>query len=199
MSSNETNDRTSDIADGGDALRHISTEQVLSRSENARLLVFTAFGLAFGIAFLLYLLFTELSWINASSQKIGECAGPGFWVRVYDLKAAILLRVIAVCAGATIMFGGMATSHIIVSRSTQLSAEANGVGKGVLATASPGLVGIVLGGAVICFALWQQAKLPAYQPPTVDWCTQTKKGVILQEQVTEPASPVPTQLPDLPK
>jgi hypothetical protein len=156
-----------------------STRQVISRIAVERVVVLSGIGLfavMFGMGWMLY---GELSWINATAQINGECAGPAFWVRVYDVKAAILLRILGITAGAAVMIAGTATSFI--SLKEQITASGGVPGATVrLASASPGIFGLLVGGIVVSFAISQSAKIGAYQEPSTDWCTRVSQHVTLQ-------------------
>jgi hypothetical protein len=161
--------------EGSEDRRHT---QVISQDSISRLIFVSGVCLALALFAMGYLLYGELKWINSTAQDAGKCAGPAFWVRVYDLKAAILMRILAIAAGATVMLAGTATSFISLRQQIKASAVSATL-KGNLATASPGIFGLLVGGVVVCFAIANTASIGQYSEPTVDWCTRMSLGAAI--------------------
>jgi hypothetical protein len=172
----------------GQGVAHAAS-QVLPRSRNALLVLASALALLAAMAMLFMGVHHELEWINASAREAGKCAGPAFWIRVFDLKAAILLRMFAIGAGAAIMFAGMATSYIVVTGLNKLDGGER-LGNLSFVSASPGLFGVVVGGIVVSFALAQSASLGGYTSPGTDWCSQSRAGVTVHDPSSVGEKPV---------
>lgn len=102
-----------------------------------------------------------------------------FTLYAFHVYLAILTRSVGLFSGFALIFIGTAVSFYSLHRETIVESTASGVG-GKLATASPGIVAMILGAAVIMFTIYSKnqfenipeqliqtvpAALPLRQPP----------------------------------
>ncbi|MDB5984277.1 MAG: hypothetical protein JWQ69_5292 [Pseudomonas sp.] len=108
------------------------------------------------------------------------------------LVNSTLLRLLAMLIGSGVIFGGLAVSFFSHSQPSQIGAEATGETgsiKTMIATYSPGIIGIFIGGAIIISALFAKS--------TQSYSTIGHDGVSIPISTTAPDYPTLTRLPDL--
>ncbi|NBC05751.1 MAG: hypothetical protein GVY26_00985 [Bacteroidetes bacterium] len=115
-----------------------------------------------------YFLIQNVEWYKDTVFEPGindvECGA--YRMRAYDLHLSMVKRSVGLFSGFAVMFLGLGVAFYTLRSNTELSADTQGF-KLSLLTASPGIVAILVGGAMIILTIQSKDSFGRYKAPCV--------------------------------
>jgi hypothetical protein len=122
-------------------------------------------GCLLTLIFLSFYLYTNIEWFKKDSinSSIIEVNQGGYRTYIYHLQISLITRSIGLFSGCAIAFLGLASIFYTWSKSDNINIEASNV-KAIITSASPGLLSLMIGGAILIFTISSKDDFPIYIP-----------------------------------
>jgi hypothetical protein len=105
-------------------------------------------------------LIENLSWFRSTALATSDINRASYRVAVLQMHLAMVKRSVGLFSGFSLVFIGTSISFYTLRRDITLGGEGHGF-SGKLATASPGIVAMVLGTCLIMFTIYSKDQFPA--------------------------------------
>lgn len=111
-----------------------------------------------------YFLIQNVEWYKHTvfESNVNDVDCGAYRMRAYDLHLSMVKRSVGLFSGFAVMFLGLGVAFYTLRSNTELSADTKGF-KFSLLTASPGIVAIIVGGALIILTIQSKDTFGGYQ------------------------------------
>lgn len=116
------------------------------------------------LALLAYYLVANIEWFKATAEDASAWDGADYRIYIHHLHLSMMKRSVAMFSGVAALLIGCAVSLYSVQTTTNLGAGGGGWSV-KLATASPGIVSMVIGAILIGISVTSKDHFPAYNEP----------------------------------
>lgn len=110
-------------------------------------------------------LISNIEWYKNSVFDIEEASNGTYRMRAYDIHLSMIKRSVGLFAGFATMFLGLGVAYYTIKQKTELGII-SGQWTANLATASPGIIAVVVGGYLIIATIQSKDEFLPYIPAT---------------------------------
>ena len=103
-------------------------------------------------------------WFRTTALDSAAATDPAYLLYVFQLHGSLLKRAVGLFVGFSLVFLGSSMVFYTLRRTTSFEGASTGL-SAKLSTASPGIVTMVLGAALVAFTISSKDQFPAYAAP----------------------------------